>query len=282
MGLARMLPSADGVHLAVERWSPVRDARAHVVFVHGLGEHRRARPYPKFYDALTASGFDVLAFDLRGHGQSDGPRLYARDLSVFDQDIARLVGMAADEGDGRPVFVIGGSLGGLIAIGASFEPHDCLAGIVAGAPALDGGGASPWMRRVARLLRLVAPRMRLDIGFDLAGLAHDEREVARYLDDPLMQIGRITPAMAGVVRSGIERAMRRADDVTLPMLMLHGLADRVVPPDGTIALHAMAGSRDKTLKTYPDAFHHLLVDDVRSEVTRDVIAWLGARTTAPA
>ena len=71
--------------------------------------------------------------------------------------------------------------------------------------------------------------------------------------------------------------MRRADDLMLPMLMLHGLADRVVPPDGTIALHALAGSRDKTLKTYPQAWHHLLLDDVRDAVTRDIVAWLEAR-----
>ncbi|MCE7877683.1 MAG: hypothetical protein DYH14_10205 [Betaproteobacteria bacterium PRO3] len=63
----------------------------------------------------------------------------------------------------------------------------------------------------------------------------------------------------------------------MPLLLMHGLADRIVPPDGTIALHAIAGARDKTLRTYPEAFHHLLLD-VRDETTRDVLAWLEARS----
>ena len=72
--------------------------------------------------------------------------------------------------------------------------------------------------------------------------------------------------------------MRRADDLQVPMLLMHGLDDRVVPADGTIALHAIAGAKDKTLVTYDGAYHHLLLDDVRDYVTRDMIAWLDAHT----
>jgi len=59
-------------------------------------------------------------------------------------------------------------------------------------------------------------------------------------------------------------------------MLMHGLADRVVLADGTIALHAMAGAADKTLRTYDGAYHHLLLDDVRDAVTRDMVAWLDA------
>ena len=275
MGLARSIPASGGVFLAAERWMPSGALRGQVVFVHGLGEHRRARPYLPFYDTLAAHGFGVLAFDLRGHGVSQGARLYARDFAVLQDDLARAIALAADEAEGRPVFVIGGSLGGLLALAATLEPHDSLAGVVAGAPALDAGGVSPLLRRLAPLIAAVAPRVRLAPGFDIAGLAHDAAVLADYLDDPLMQLGRITPALGAATLAGIERVMRRADDLALPMLMLHGLADRVVPADGTIALHALAGARDKTLKTYPQAWHHLLLDDVRTTVTHDIVAWLG-------
>jgi len=117
MNATRTLDAGGGVHLATERWVPSREVRAHVVFVHGLGEHRRARPYVPLYEKLATSGYAVLAFDLRGHGASDGPRLYARDFAVLEQDVARAVEVAADDAQGRPVFVIGGSLGGLPAVG---------------------------------------------------------------------------------------------------------------------------------------------------------------------
>ena len=90
MGLARSIPASGGVFLAAERWMPSGALRGQVVFVHGLGEHRRARPYLPFYDALAAHGFGVLAFDLRGHGVSQGARLYARDFAVLQDDLARL------------------------------------------------------------------------------------------------------------------------------------------------------------------------------------------------
>ena len=278
MNATHALETGGGVHLATERWVPPREVRAHVVFVHGLGEHRRALPYVPFYEKLATSGYAVLAFDLRGHGASDGPRLYARDFAVLEQDVARAVGVAADDAQGRPVFVIGGSLGGLLAIASALTPHESLAGVVAAAPALDTTGASPLMKRLLPLLALAAPHWRLDPGLDVSGIARDSGALAAYLADPSMQIGRITPALAAATLSGIERVMHHADDIAVPLLLLHGLADRVVPADGTIALHALAGSRDKTLKTYPGAYHHLFLDDVREEATRDILAWLTARS----
>ncbi len=278
MSALRTFEAAGGVHLAAERWVPAGEARAHVVYVHGLGEHRRARPYLPFFGKLAANGYAVLAFDLRGHGASEGPRLYARDFAVLEQDVARAVEVAADDAQGRPVFLLGGSLGGLLALAAALEPHESLAGVVAAAPALDTAGASPLMKRLLPLLALVAPRVRFDPGLDVLGIARDPEALAAYLDDPLMQIGSITPALAAATLAGIERVMHHADDITLPLLLLHGLADRVVPADGTIALHALAGSRDKTLRTYPGAYHHLFLDAVREEATRDTLAWLAARS----
>ena len=278
MGLARTVASTGGVHLAAERWLPRAAMRANVVFVHGLGEHRRARPYLPFYETLASRGYAVLAFDLRGHGISQGPRLYARDFGVLADDAARAVALAADEAEGRPVFVIGGSLGGLIALSCALAPHDCLAGIIAGAPALDIGGSSSRMRTLLPVLKAIVPRVRLNPGLDVTGIARDPGALDDYLSDPMMQIGRITPALAAATLEGIELVMRRADDLQVPMMLMHGLADRVVPADGTIALHAIAGANDKTLRTYDGAYHHLLLDDVRDEVARDMIAWLDAHT----
>jgi len=278
IGAARAFDSGGGIRLAAERWVPAGAMRAQVVFVHGLGEHRRARPYVPFYERLAAHGYAVFAFDLRGHGESEGPRLYARDFAILEQDVARAVEVAADDAEGRPVFVIGGSLGGLLAIASALAPHESLAGVVAGSPALDASGASPVMRKLLPLLARIAPRVRFDPGLDVLAIARDTAALAAYLDDPLMQVGRITPSLAAATLAGIDRVMHRADDVAAPLLLLHGLDDRVVPPDGTIALHALAGSRDKTLRTYPGAWHHLFLDDVRDEVARDILAWLSART----
>jgi hypothetical protein len=152
--------------------------------------------------------------------------------------------------------------------------------VIAGRPALDSGGASRRMKTLLPVLKAIVPRVRLNPG------PRRDRHRARsgalddYLSDPMMQIGRITPALAAATLEGIELVMRRADDLQVPMMLMHGLADRVVPADGTIALHAMAGAADKTLRTYDGAYHHLLLDDVRDAVTRDMVAWLDAHLYA--
>jgi lysophospholipase len=269
-----------GVELVAERWLPAKRVRAHVVYVHGLGEHRRALPYVPFYERLAAAGYAVLAFDLRGHGESGGARLYARDFAVVDEDLRRVIALAADEAQGRPVFVVGGSFGGLLALASALRPHESLAGVIAAAPALDASGASKAMRRLLPVFRRVVPRLRLDPGLDLAALAHDTAAVEAYRADPRMQLGRITPALAAATLAGIDRVMKQADEVDLPLLLLHGLDDRIVPPDGTLAFHALAASPDKSLVTLPGALHHLLLDDTGPRVTREILDWLEARTVA--
>ena len=64
----------------------------------------------------------------------------------------------------------------------------------------------------------------------------------------------------------------------LPLLVMAGTADRIVPPSGSVMVHDRAGSPDRTLRLYEGLYHELFNEPERRVVLGDVAAWLDART----
>ena len=111
----------DGLIQLRRRWRPAGDAKAAMLMVHGLGEH--SGRYDHVVDFLTARGFDVARFDLRGHGNSGGPRGHSPAFDTLLDDIDRFAEVAADALESRPVLLYGHSLGGKVAtVELRFEP----------------------------------------------------------------------------------------------------------------------------------------------------------------
>ena len=65
--------------------------------------------------------------------------------------------------------------------------------------------------------------------------------------------------------------------MTLPLLILHGGADKVTEPDGSRALQKRAKSADKTLKIYDGLFHEVHNEPEQKRVFADVRAWMEER-----
>ena len=64
--------------------------------------------------------------------------------------------------------------------------------------------------------------------------------------------------------------------ITLPLLILHGTADKVTKPSGSVEFYEKAGSSDKTLRLYEGHFHDLLADVGKQEVMADIQTWVDA------
>lgn len=79
--------SLDGLNLWCYGVQPPGIPRAQVIVVHGLGDHCRSMPYRNLSEALLAQGFAAYGFDLRGHGQSEGPRMYAEAWTNLRDDL---------------------------------------------------------------------------------------------------------------------------------------------------------------------------------------------------
>ncbi len=266
-----------GFRLFRQSWYPEAPPRAVVINLHGLGDHSGL--YEPLVAHLVEAGFGVESFDARGNGRSEGQRAYIERWSELRDDLGIFVDLVRGESGASPLFVAGTSLGGLVALDyAAYRPNG-LAGVVAISPPLGKLAVPGYLLALGRILSRVWPRFSLEAGMDLSGLARDPAVIATVLGDPLFhRLG--TARLATEVEATIGR-MRSLAAFPLPLLLLHGGADRMVPPEGTRAFAAGLGRGDVTYLEYPDGYHVFTADLGKERVLADLARWLDARIPAP-
>jgi len=257
--------------LYYQRWRPDGDARAVVAIVHGFGEH--SGRYLNVVNSLTPRGYAICGLDLRGHGRSPGQRGHINEWGEYREDVRAFLQMVGEQEPGRPLFLLGHSLGGLIVLEYALRSPDRLQGVIASAPSLAQVSVSPFKILLARLLSCLWSRFTMEVGLEVSALSHDPAVVKGYREDPLVH-GK------GTARFGAEslRAMAwtnaHAADLHLPLLIVHGAADRVVSPEGSLAFFTHVTFADKKRREYPDAYHEVHNDTSREQMLTDLARWL--------
>jgi alpha-beta hydrolase superfamily lysophospholipase len=263
-----------GLSLFRQCWRPAGAARTCLINIHGLGDHSGL--YPALVEHFTARGITVHAMDTRGNGRSGGQRAYVERWEDYRDDLARFVALVHEEEAGRSLFLLGNSLGGLIALDYALEHPEGLSGVIAASPPLGRLGVPAPLLAVGRVLSRLWPRFSLRTGMDLSGLARDPAVAEAVLADPLFhRVG--TARLSTEVVAAIARVQAAAPRFPLPLLVLHGSADRMVPPDGSRAFVARVGHPDRELREYAGAYHVLFADLDRARVLADVEQWIVAR-----
>ncbi len=268
-------PSPDGTELFVRRWTPDRPTRAVVALIHGLHEH--SGRYAYLASALMARGIAVRAIDLRGHGQSGGPRGQVESFDDYLSDVRPWLDEVV-AGSGAPVFLMGHSMGGLVAAATVVgRGTDGLAGVVLSSPALQVS-SPPLLRRLAPLVARWfpdAPATKLD----LRHLSHDPTVARAYREDPLT-IKRGVRARLGLeILTTSERVRQHPEAFDVPMYLFHGTDDRLTDPEGTrwLASHATG---DVTLRIWDGLYHETMNETERDDVIGELADWLDAHVPA--
>jgi alpha-beta hydrolase superfamily lysophospholipase len=270
----------DGIPLYYQSWLPAQARRRAVLInLHGLGDHSGL--YPNLGNHFPGRGIAVYAYDMRGNGRSPGQRAYLREWSEYRGDLHAFVTQVRDwEGD-VPIFLLGNSLGGLVVLDYGLEHTGGLAGVVAAAAPLGTLGVPPMLMALGRILSRLFPRFSLQIGMDLTGLARDPAVMEAVLADPLFH-RRGTARLSTEVTAAIARVQDGAPKLSVPLLILHGSADRMVPPDGSRRFFAGVRCPDREFREYPGAYHGLFADYGYQEVLRDLEHWIDAHIPARA
>ncbi|HEV2540746.1 MAG TPA: alpha/beta hydrolase [Frateuria sp.] len=271
-GLLGRLTLADGRWLCVYDW-PREDARAGVLFVHGLGEH--AGRYGRLAAWFNASGYTARSYDQRGHGRSPGQRGgLARPLELLE-DLAEVYARFARE-LGKPPLLLGHSMGALVALHAVIDGRLAPPALVLSSPALRTW-ASAWEQALARQLSRWLPNLPLRSGLPFEALSHDAAVVAAYRNDPLRS-GWITPRLARFIFAGGRHCIARAPQLSVPTLLLVAGADRLVDAGGSRAFAAAAPAGLLTTHQFGTLFHELFneAEPARGEVLALLARWLQA------
>jgi len=262
------LPSrgASGELLFRRGWIP-EQVRATVLVVHGYAEH--SGRYEHVGQWLAARGLATHAYDHRGHGRSAGRRCHVERFDEYLDDLALVLEQVRADRPGDPVFLIGHSMGGLVVATFTRERKPDVSGVVLSGAALALPEGNSRIR-IARLMRAILPRMRLDAGLDLQGLSTDPRVIEAYLADPLVE-RKMTASLAAELLGAVERTGPNGSDVTVPLLVLHGGNDPICPPDGSERFAAAA--RTGRFVRYPGLRHEIFNEPSHREVLDDVVAF---------
>ncbi|XP_054543698.1 monoglyceride lipase isoform X3 [Talpa occidentalis] len=301
------LVNADGQYLFCRYWKPTGTPKALVFVSHGAGEH--CGRYDEVAQMLVGLEMLVFAHDHVGHGQSEGERMVVSDFSVFIRDVLQHVDVMQKDYPGLPVFLLGHSMGGAIAILTAAERPGHFSGMVLISPLVIANPESAttfkdyskilknlmepafrvvntWSPRplwvlAAKVLNLVMPNMSLG-PIDSSVLSRNKAEVDIYNSDPLICRAGLKVCFGIQLLNAVSRVERALPKLTLPFLLLQGSADRLCDSKGAYLLMESAKSQDKTLKIYEGAYHvlHKELPEVTNSVFQEINLWFSQRTAA--
>jgi len=269
----------DNLAIYYHSWLPTPVAqpsvKAIVVLSHGLGEH--VLRYEKLGRKLAEKGFALYALDHQGHGHSEGTRHYVKHFVDFCHDVHQLTEIAKSKHPSvKKVFLLGHSMGSLIAIHSVNEAPRLYDGVVLVAP--------PLKIEVPEIAKTVVPVIASYLpklpapGLDITTLCRDAGVVDRYLSDPLVGQGTIKLRLLSELAKASLDVPNFSPNFPIPYLLLHGTADKLCLIEGSQAFHDSTKVEDKTFITYPDAFHELLNEPGHEdEAMSEVINWLEKR-----
>mgnify|MGYP000187108665 CR=1 FL=1 len=256
-----------------QAWLPDGDAKAVLLVVHGLGEH--SGRYMNVVNHFVPLGYAVYGLDHIGHGKSEGAREFVKRFEDYADTLTIYYTMVKDWQPGKPVFLLGHSMGGLIASHYLLD-HPDFAGVIISAPAVKIGDAvSQATITMGKLMSAIAPKMGV-LALDAGAISRDPAVVDAYANDPLVFHEKTPARLAAEMLKAMSRVTEEAGTITLPMIIVQGGEDKLVDPSGAQMLYDKAQSKDKTLKLYPGLYHEVFNEPERAQVLADVEEWLVA------
>ncbi len=262
-----------GGRIFTRHWEPDGTPKASLVLCHGVNSH--GGQYVRAGETFAARGFAVTALDLRGRGRSDGERFYAESIDDYVSDLGQAIELGRSRHPDLPLFLLGHSAGGVTSVTYALDHQDQLDGLICESFAFRVYAPNFALKLLEGASHL-APHAHV-LKLKMEDFSRDPAWVAELNADPLTK-DEVQPVatVAAFARAG-ERFEREFGNITLPVLILHGTADKATRPDGSQEFFAQAGSTDKTLKLYDGYYHDLLNDIGREAVFDDIIGWIDAR-----
>ncbi|CAK4084629.1 unnamed protein product [Aphanomyces euteiches] len=273
-----------GGRIYTQTWYPSETPKGIILLVHGMSGH--SGRFGPFYDTFLKAGYVATGLDLRGFGRSSGRHGYVSSIADLADDVAHVLQRLKERFPNKPLFLLGGSMGGLTAVFATLtlqkQPEPLVAGVILHAPALHISSDSrpSWIvEQIGRLLFLLAPKLPL-LSFDEPPNGADGKPLAIDDDnDPLYYSGLMRIGTGLAIVGAVETVTPELSQVAVPFLIQHGDADKVVPPESSKHLTEVAKSSDKTLLLYPKGGHLLWAepDFIKDPFMADMVSWMDAR-----
>jgi acylglycerol lipase len=257
-----------------QAWLPDGKVKAVLFIVHGLGEH--SGRYANVVNRFVPSGYAVYGLDQIGHGKSEGGREQVERFEDFTDNLTIYYNMVKAWQPGKPIFLYGHSLGGLIACYHLLDHQaDFKGAVISAALVRVPANISPLTVTVGKMLSAIAPKAGV-IPLNAAGISRDPAVVKAYEDDPLVFHGKTPARLSAEMLKAMMRITAEAGRITLPVFILQGSADKLVDPGDAQLLYDKVSSNDKTLRMYDGLYHEVHNEPERETMFKDMETWLKA------
>jgi len=221
------------------------------------------------------NGIASYALDLRGRGRSEGERFYVEHFEEYVDDLRKLILLAKSRDQRVPVFLLGHSAGGVTGCLFALEYQNEIAGFICEDFAFEVP-APDIALAILKGISHVAPHAHA-LTLKNEDFSRDPEEVKVMNEDPLIaHESQPFATMAAIVRAD-ERLKKSFPQISLPVLIIHGDADRATRISGSRRFYAETGSADKTIFVYEGRYHDPLRDIGKEEVFADILTWINAR-----
>jgi acylglycerol lipase len=269
--------SSGGLRIHLRSWEPQLNAkdrpRAVIAICHGVNSH--SGQYVWAAEAFTAKGYAVFALDLRGRGKSEGERFYVETVGHYVDDVSGMIKIAKQRYPDTPLYLLGHSAGGVVACTYAVDYQDQIDGLICESFAFQVP-APGFALAAIKGISHIAPRLGV-LTLHMRDFTRDPVALKALEADPLTK-DEVQPAMtvAALVRAD-DRLYESFDKIKLPLLIMHGTADKATVCKGSEYFHSHAGASDKTLKLYEGHAHDLLNDIGKEDVVKDIVNWMEER-----
>ncbi len=255
---------------AVYNFKTTDKPKAIILLVHGFGEH--AGRYHDWAAKFNEEGVSLRAFDLPGHGNSEGRRGVMPRFEVLYDTIDIMIKDIAAELPRVPQFIYGHSLGGGIVLDYLIQRKPDLRGAIVTSPWIRLAYEPPRIKKlIASVVSKIMPGMTQPSGLKTEDLSRDPKVVESYRNDPLVY-GTISAGIFGSITDAGKEILSRASEITLPLLLVHGRDDRITSAAATMEVAAAAPKA--TLKLWDGGYHELHNDLVRDDHFDFIIEWI--------
>ena len=260
-----------GTQLYYQKWEPEEKSKAILIIIHGIGEH--SGRYMNIVNYFTPLDITIYSFDNRGHGRSPGKRGHILNWEEFREDVKCFIEMIQEFDGHLPVFLMGHSLGGLIVLNYALHYPQGIKAIIASGPVLVPPSISHFLLFLSRALSKILPSFSVDTKLNVHAISRDPEVVRAYQEDPLVH-SKASARLGTEFTRTMNWTFQHAEEFSLPLMIVHGGSDQLVPVTGSYEFYKRMTSEDREIHIYEGGFHEPHNDIDRIKVLKDIEKWI--------
>jgi len=253
-------------------WTNTESPKAAVVLVHGLGEH--CHRYQALATHLNENDIALCAMDLPGHGKTHGVRGHIDSFDDFQDAVLTLLANTKKQFPQSPLFLLGHSMGGLIASKLLISSQDEFTGAMLSGAAIQSPQEPPaWQQTLIKCIAKIFPKAKM-LALDASKVSRDKEVVKNYYSDPLISHEKLSAQFLISMMTAMNEVKDNAKRIKLPLLIMHGTADVMTAPAGSQWLYENVSSTDKLLKMYEGLYHEIFNEPEGPEIFTEMTNWI--------